>query len=105
MNSDMPPPSFLRQVIKNCPNAAELYWNLWEQKNGRNQISINFKDILVNYCIDHAKFRKDISALLREGLLSFSLTQSRGKSKDKIYNIELIKWSDLEHAMEDYHIC
>ena len=70
--NEWPPVKYLIRVLKNCPNSALLYIQLWKNQNKHYKISVRKKEIRKLYLISPTMFRNSISPLAFLSLVSFA---------------------------------
>lgn len=79
-----PPRMFLMQILDNL---AKLYIFLWEKRDKRNKLFINWSDLARYY--NKNTFRTGLRKLNTEGLLNYD------ESPDGV-SIEMVGWDEME---------
>jgi hypothetical protein len=75
--SDFPPRKYFMRVLKNCPQSAFLYLQVWQKKDKQKILKTKKSDIRKEYLITPTMFRNLLSPLRYMNLVDF--TENNGE--------------------------
>ncbi len=84
---DFPPSFFFEIALKNCPDAAFIYKELWRFFDGQLNDILPKDKILKTFGITPTRFRNQLLLLKTQGLLGF-------KENKKSYKIDLAPFDE-----------
>ncbi len=66
----LPPSSYLEQVLEHCSKSGFLYLQLWKKKDKDHKLTIDLTTVKKEFLVSRHKFNHDIFLLVKEGLVS-----------------------------------